>query len=101
VYLIIYGTSHLGLKSKRLGYIKYKGTNKPLPYAIFRVTTLDHQTVLRSGVCDAQGRYYCIVPKGQYYLDIDKKNPDGTYTRVYESDVLSGNHGIINRDFAI
>jgi hypothetical protein len=65
------------------------------------VTSLDHRTVLRSAVCDVHGRYYCIVPKGDYYVDIDRKNPDGTYSKAYESPLLSGRSGVLNRNFEV
>ncbi len=100
-YVLVFLFSHFSIKGKELGLVLDKNTNLPLAYAIFRVTSLDHQTILRSGVCDSMGRYYCIVPKGQYYLDIERKNEDGSYSKIYESDVLSGNNGIINKDFAV
>jgi len=52
-------------------------------------------------VTDERGRYYCIVPKGEYVVDIEKKNPDGSYTRIYESSLISSTSGIINRSFAV
>jgi hypothetical protein len=100
-YLLVFLFSFFGIKGRQFGFIVDRMNNRPLAYAIFRVLSLDHQTVFRSGVCDDKGRYYCIVPKGQYYLDIEKKNPDGSYTKVYESDILSGDRGIINKSFAV
>ncbi|HTK32923.1 MAG TPA: hypothetical protein VL335_00020 [Candidatus Paceibacterota bacterium] len=88
-------------KKKKLGSIINKDTNQPLSYAIFRVTSSDHQTILRSGVSDVYGRFYCIVPKGQYYIDIDQKNEDGTYTKVYESVLLNNKTGYINSNFVV
>lgn len=101
VYLLISVFPLLGIKGRQFGFIVNKLTGRPLAYAIFRVLSLDHQTVFRSGVCDEKGRYYCIVPKGQYYLDIEKKNADGTYTKVYESGIVSGEKGIINTNFSV
>ena len=101
VYVLISVLSHYGVKGKKLGFIRDRNTGQPFSFAIFRVTAQDHQTVLRSGVCDAQGRYYCIVPKGEYYVDVEKKNPDGTYTNIYQSSLIPTKNGIINKDFAI
>jgi hypothetical protein len=100
-YALILAFLEFGIKKKKLGLILDKKTGEPLSYAIFRVTTLDHQVVLRSGVCDAKGRYYCIVPKGEYLLDIEKKNPDGSYSRAYESPKISSASGIINKNFLV
>jgi hypothetical protein len=86
---------------KKPGRITIKDTNQPLSYAIVRVTTTDHMVTLRSGVSDAQGRYYCIVPKGEYLVDIEKKNADGSYSKVYESPKISSTSGIINTNFVV
>ena len=88
-------------KRKKLGHVADSATRTPLSYAIVRVTSVDHETVLHSAVCDARGRYYCIVPKGQYYVDIDKKNPDGSYSKAYISGLISSNSGVLNQDFAL
>jgi hypothetical protein len=101
IYVLVMAFLKFGMKKKKLGYILDKTTNEPLAYAIIRVTTLDHQVTLRSGVCDAHGRYYCIVPKGDYYVDIEKKNPDGSYAKIYESPQISSSSGIINKDFKV
>jgi hypothetical protein len=100
-YVLVLAFLEFGIKKKKLGYIIDKNTGEPLSYAIFRVTTLDHQVIMRSGVCDAKGRYYCIVPKGEYCVDIEKKNPNGSYSRVYESPQISSNSGIVNKNFIV
>ncbi len=100
-YLIVFAFSFLGIKGRKFGIVRDSSTGKPMPFAIFRVTTLDHQIVLRSGVTDALGRYYCIVPKGEYFVDIEKKYPDGSYVTVFESDVINSNSGLINKNFLV
>ena len=99
-YTLILIFLRFSVKPKRLGMILDK-IGHPLSYAIIRVTTPDKQVVLRSGVTDALGHYYCIVPKGQYSIDIQKKNSDGTYSKVYESGVLNNKTGIVNTNFTV
>jgi hypothetical protein len=67
IYILVQVLLHFGIKGKKLGYIRDRNTGKPFSYAIFRVTALDHQTVLRSGVCDAQGRYSHLKFCGPYW----------------------------------
>lgn len=100
-YALLLVSLKFGVKKKKLGYVVDRNTHEPLSYAIVRVTSKDHQTVLRSSVCDARGHYYAIVPKGQYYVDIDKKNPDGTYVKVYESTLMTNDSGIVNDEFLV
>jgi hypothetical protein len=101
VYAMFLFFMKFSIKTKKLGSIMSKDTKEPLSYAIVRVTTTDHMVTLRSGVSDAQGRYYCIVPKGEYLVDIEKKNPDGSYSKVYESPKISSTSGIINTNFVV
>jgi hypothetical protein len=100
-YIIVLASMKYTLNKKKLGFVRAKDSNEPLSYAIVSVTSTDHQTVLRKSVCDVQGRYYCIVPKGQCYIDIEKKNADGSYAKVYGSNLISTNSGIINSDFQV
>jgi len=100
-YVAVLAFLRFSLKNKKLGRVQYRDTHEPLSYAIFRVTTPDRKVILRSGVCDENGRYYCIVPKGEYLVDFEKKNEDGSYSRIYESPRISSSSGIINRDFVI
>ncbi len=101
LYIFILLPLEFRFKRKKLGHVTDAATHEPLSYAIIRVTAFDHQTVLRTGVCDVQGRYYCIIPKGRCFVDIEKKNPDGSYTKVYESQMIVNKSGIINSDFVV
>jgi hypothetical protein len=101
IFIIVLLLQKFSFRQKKLGYIMDKNTRIPLSFAIVRVTTPDHQVVLRSAVCDSKGRYYCIVPKGEYIVDIENKNQDGSYSRVYESPKILSNSGIVNSDFAV
>jgi hypothetical protein len=96
IALMNFGTFH-----RRLGRVTSATTHKPLSYAIIRVTAFDHETVLQSAVCDREGRYYCIVPKGKYFIDIEEKKSDGTYAKVYSSDLITSNSGILNSGFVV
>ena len=101
LYSVILLIVRFGIKVKKLGIILDKLTKKPLSYSIVRVFTPDRQVSLRSSVSDARGKYYCIVPKGDYSIDIEKKNTDGTYSKVYESSNVSSKKGIINDSFNV
>jgi len=42
IYILVLALMKFGMKKKKLGHILDKTTNEPVPYAIIRVTTLDH-----------------------------------------------------------
>jgi hypothetical protein len=100
VLLLVSFRAGLGHK-KKLGLVVDKDTHEPLSYAIVRVTAPDHETVLRTGVADARGRYFCLVPKGSYFVDIDRKNADGSYVRAYTSNLIKSDSGILNAGFTV
>jgi len=101
LYVFVLLPLEFRVKRKKLGHVVDKTTHQPLSYAIIRVTAYDHETPLRSGVSDANGRYYCIVPKGKCFVDIEKKNADGSYTKIYSSSMITNKSGIINSNFAV
>jgi hypothetical protein len=100
LYLILTALRKYGLRKKTFGSLTDKEGN-PLSYAIIRVIYQDLNTEVVSKVADKIGRYYCLVPKGNYYIKVEKKNDDESYTTVYTSPVLKAENGIINRDFVI
>ena len=62
----------------------------------------DLNVEIRHQVADKYGRYYCLVPKGKYYVKIEKKNDDGSYSLVYTSPVVDARKdGIIKEKFKI
>jgi hypothetical protein len=44
----------------------------------------------------------CLVPKGKYYVKIEKKNDDGSYSLIYTSNIVSAvKDGIIKKKFVV
>jgi hypothetical protein len=39
--------------------------------------------------------------KGEYYIKVEKKNTDESYTQVYQSPVMKVVNGVINADFKV
>lgn len=101
LYLIIFALHRFGLRTKPHGTIIDAGTGAPLSFAIVRVFFKDHDKELFHRVADEYGRYYCLLPKERYYITIEKKNDDGSYTLVFTSEIINAKKGIINRDFIV
>jgi hypothetical protein len=101
LYLVLSLLKIFGIKPKSFGYISEKSTGDPLSYAIMRILLPNSSVEIAHKVADAYGRYYCLVPKGQYNVVIEKKNPDSSYSEVYKSDVINAKSGIIKKRFNI
>jgi len=100
LYLVLAALRKFGLRQKALGSLTEKNGN-PLSFAIIRVYYSDLKTEVTNKVADKIGRYYCLVPKGSYYIKVEKKNDDESYSEVFTSPVFEAKNGIIDRSFVI
>lgn len=102
MYLILSLLRTLGLKSKTVGYIIDRINGAPLSFAVLKVISPSNNIEVSHKITDAHGRYYCLVPKGIYYVTIDKKNQDGSYALVYISSIVDAQKsGIIKETFKV
>jgi len=102
LYLILFILRLLGLKPKSYGAIIDKVTKIPLSFSILRVYMEGLNVEVASRVADKYGRYYCLVPAGKYYVKIEKKNDDGTYSLAYTSEVINtSKKGVIKEKFRV
>jgi len=91
-----------GLQPKTFGHIIEKATGSPLPFAILRVFISGSEIEIASKPADQYGKYYCLVPPGKYYVEIDKKEADGSYKNVLKSGIINASKkGLIKERFLI
>jgi hypothetical protein len=100
LYLLLTVLRKFGLRQKALGSLIDKNGD-PLSYAIVRVMSPDLNIEISNKVADKIGRYYCLVPKGKYFVKVEKKNDDESYSEVLTSPVFLADNGIINKNFTI
>jgi len=102
VYLVLLLLRLLGLKPKSFGNVVEKATGIPLSFSVLRIMIASSNTEIGQRVADAYGRYYCLVPKGKYYVKIEKKNSDGSYSLAYTSSIIDASkRGIISKKFQV
>lgn len=102
VYLILLLLRTIGVKPKAYGRIFSSANGNPVSFAILRIVMPDSNVEVAHKVADKYGRYYCLVPKGKYFIKIEKKNDDGSYSLVYTSSVIDASKkGIIKNTFRI
>ncbi|MCI5108705.1 MAG: carboxypeptidase-like regulatory domain-containing protein [Candidatus Pacebacteria bacterium] len=101
VYIFLLVLRILGLKPKRSGHIVERDTRNPLSFSIIKVYAEGVTEPIVKRISDAYGRYFCLVPKGDYYVTIEKKNPDGSYMHVFTSEKIKAKNGIIHEDFKV
>lgn len=92
----------LGIKPRPFGSVTNISDRMPLQFAILRVFSSDTNNEVSRRVTDKYGRYFCLVPKGRYYVKIERKNSDGSYSLVYTSPVINAlKTGIIKERFRV
>ena len=72
---------------------------QPLSYGVVRVWSAGLNREIAKRVIEASGSYYILVPKSDYFVTIDQRNSDGTYTRIFTSNVFHARNGVIDKSF--
>ncbi len=102
IYLVLLFLRVIGLKPKTYGRIINSVSGEPLSFALLKVILPDSNVEVSRKVADKYGRYYCLVPLGKYYVKIEKKNDDGSYSLVYTSPLINVlKKGIIKNNFRV
>ncbi len=73
----------------------------PLKFGIVRAFNANLNREIAHKVTTELGSYMMLVPKADYYVTVEEKNPDGTYAKIYTSDTMRADHGLINKSFEI
>jgi len=100
LYLLLTILRKFGLRQKALGSLIDKNGD-PLSFAIIRIMSPDLNIEITNKVADKIGRYFCLVPKGKYFVKVEKKNDDESYSEVFTSPAFLADNGIINRNFIV
>jgi len=89
-----------GLKIKNLGFVLDTNGN-PLSFSILKIFEANTNTLIAKKVANKYGQYYCLVQKGEYFVEIDRKMPDESYQAVFQSEKINAQNGIIKETFVI
>lgn len=101
LYIVLYILNFFGFGSKKSGVLKDIRSNLPLSFAIVKIFREGSDIEMIKKVADINGKYYCLIPNGSYYIKIEKKNIDGKYTLVHQSDLFDVERGIINMNIEV
>ena len=101
LYALLILVKRIDEKSKSYGTIRYKESELPVSFAIVRIFQKKEKKEIFHRVADQFGHYYCLLPKGEYYITIEKKNYDGSYSKIFKSESILAKRGIINNNFYV
>jgi hypothetical protein len=100
LYILIFVLRRMKFKIRAKGRV-VSNDGSPLSYAFIRVFSVNTNVEMVHKVIDKMGRYHVILPNGKYYVKIEKKNDDGTYSLVHTSEPIEITHGTLNKVFNI
>lgn len=100
LYVILFILRETGLKTRPGGKLVEK-SGAPLSFGVVRVFTATSKTNVATRVADKYGTYYCLIQNGEYYVTIERKNADQSYTVLLTSPTIHVTNGFINMTFTI
>ncbi|MEI6316119.1 MAG: chitobiase/beta-hexosaminidase C-terminal domain-containing protein [bacterium] len=101
MYIFLFFVRTFGLRSRPFGNIVWKESGKPIPFAIIRISQASTNIEVMHRVTDKIGRYYCLLPNGDYFIRIDHKLPDGSYKEIVEKIPVTVTKGYLSKEFVV
>jgi hypothetical protein len=101
LYVLAYILNYIVFKNKKSGTLTEKSTGAPLSFAIVKIFREGEDIPLTKKIADKFGAYYALVPSGKYYITVDKKNDDQSYSEIFHSGIAYIKNGVINENLKI
>ncbi len=101
VYMLLLVVRKYGLAARPFGNIISKETKQPLPYAIIRISQAGTGVEIMHRPADILGRFYCLLPNGEYLIRIDRKTDDGKYETVADKLPATVKKGYLSNKFVV
>jgi hypothetical protein len=76
-------------------------SNNPISFAIIKAYIAGNDFLLKTVVTDEKGRFYMLTPPGEYYLTVEVKRDDGSYTLPYRTTPVSLEKGVVLKNLYI
>jgi hypothetical protein len=102
LYVIAYLLNYVVFATKKAGTLMERSTGLPLSFAVVKIYREGQDdSPIAKKIADKYGRYYALLPQGRYYLKIDKKNDDESYSEVFKSPTVDLKSGIVNENLLV
>ena len=76
-------------------------SNDPISFAIIKAYIDGNDVLLKTVVTDENGRFYMLTPPGKYYMTVEVKKDDGSYTPPYRTIPVSLKKGVVLKNLYI
>ncbi len=99
LYIVTFVLRKKGLKPKSYGRVLQN--NEPLAYAAIKAFSSATDVEVAHATTDIYGRYYMLVPAGDYYVTVDKQKSDGSHEEIMRSENIFARRGVIRKIFSL
>lgn len=97
VYVVVITLRLFGVKPKKPGYVIDKDTGEPISFGIMRVFSKALNREVAHSVISETGKYYSLVPNGEYFVKIQKKTGEDSYEDISTTDSFKVTGGYIGK----
>ncbi|MDQ5883095.1 MAG: hypothetical protein QG654_6, partial [Patescibacteria group bacterium] len=100
-YYVVIFLRLLGVGPKKPGHVIDSTTGNPLSFGLIKIFSSSLNKEIGHSIVGKTGRYYVLVPNGEYYVQISKKTGEDTYEHVFTSQILKIKDGYLGNIFKI
>ncbi len=98
-YLVVIVIRHLA-KPQRYGKV-FDKSGDVLKFALVKVFQASTNIEIRHTITDSLGRYFCLVPNGEYYVKVEKRVGPEALEPAFTSEPMNIKNGILKEIFRI
>jgi len=100
-YAAVFSLKYVWRAKHPITTVRRRGTGLPIPFAVVRAYIPSVNQQVKSVVADMMGRFFLLTPPGEYYITVEEKLPDESYQKIYQSENLKLDKGILIKDLVI
>lgn len=100
LYLVIVALRFFGIKPRQSGRVTDK-EGYPLSFAVLKLFSAELGREVAHSVVGKTGRYYMLVPNGQYYMKVSKKTGEDSYEEIYMSQSIKIDSGYVRENIVV
>lgn len=101
IYLVLVFAQLFWVTKHKVVSLKNLKTGEPLSFAIIKIYLPGSDQLIKKVVADEFGGFYVLVPPGEYYLTVEEKLADQTYSLIYKSEPMKLKKGVVDKDLII
>jgi predicted outer membrane repeat protein len=94
IYVVVFLLRLFGLRPKKPGYV-FDASGYPLSFGIIKIFSAGLSREVAHAVIGKTGKYYSLVPNGEYYMKILKKTGEDQYIDVHTTEIFKVSEGYI------